>query len=123
MAICTESDIRLLEEQYQVVLPKEYTRFLRRSYPALEANLAGSDFHIHCLSRLREGALELLAENGKPFALEATDFVFLMHQGYQFLFFRCGGSDDPSVYHYLEGDSRPTKKFDRFTEWIALCNK
>jgi hypothetical protein len=46
-----------------------------------------------------------------------------MHQGYQFLFFKCDGSDDPPVYYYLEGDSSPTKKFDRFTEWIALCNK
>ncbi len=35
-------------------------------------------------------------------------FVFFMHQGYQFMFFRLSEGDDPPVYYYGEGEGQDT---------------
>jgi hypothetical protein len=42
-----------------------------------------------------------------------------MHQGYQFLFFRCGVSDDPPVYLFLEHEPRVQRVAESFSSWLA----
>lgn len=72
------------------------------------------------LPDLREIAEQLLQENNQP-PLPAQAFVFLMHQGYQFLYFVADGkNDDPPVYGYLEGEQGIVKKFEHFSEMV-LC--
>ena len=71
---------------------------------------------------MREWADEMLAENGRPFELPPGAFVFLMHQGYQFMYFVCdGATDDPPVYYYLEGQPAVERKAERFSDWLELC--
>jgi hypothetical protein len=82
--------------------------------------LVGTDFLFPDVLTLRGQAEGLLRECAAPLVLDPADFVFAMHQGYQFLFFRCDGSDDPPVFHYQDGDSF-TRVADRFSAWLAYC--
>ncbi|MBN1181926.1 MAG: SMI1/KNR4 family protein [Bacteroidales bacterium] len=119
--ICTDNQIRSLENQYNVKLPKTYIEFLKGKYPEIDPLLVGSDFEYRYLKELKKWANELLKENGNPFELKENDYVFLMHQGYQFMYFSCGDQlDDPPVYYYREGELEKERKFERFTEWIEL---
>ena len=63
---------------------------------------------------IKEGAEELLEDDdtwlieergaeGNPFELPDDAFIFLMHQGYQFMYFHTADrNEDPPVYYYLE---------------------
>lgn len=66
----------------------------------------------------RSVAEELLEADVADFRLSESDFVFAHHQGYQFMYFSTGGSDDPPVYYYMEGTRSPQKKYDSFSEFL-----
>lgn len=100
---CSEAFVDDLERAMQVALPRQYREFLFAAGRAAPGFFTGTDFFGRVLYDLREGAIELLEENGNPFALPDDAFVFTMHQGYQFHYFRCDGTDDPRVYYYVEG--------------------
>lgn len=119
MPIATGEDITKLEDQYSVRLPKTYKKFLRGSHPNVERLLVGTDIDMESLVNMREWAEDLLKQDGEVFALEPNHFVFTMHQGYQFHYFPCDGTNDPPVFHYLEGDPEPTKDANSFSEWLA----
>jgi hypothetical protein len=57
---------------------------------------------------LNEGAVELLKDDGIDNFIESDDFVFMMHQGYMFWYFKANGDTDPIVYGYYEGKLKPT---------------
>jgi hypothetical protein len=44
-----------------------------------------------------------------------------MSQGYQFSFFRIDQGDDPSVHHYLEGDSMPKQLNATLSGYLLDC--
>jgi len=123
MSLCSQSDIARLEEQYGVCLPEIYKSFLLGSHPNVEKALVGTDMDMRYLPELRDWAQDMLEESGSSFRLASTDFVFLMHQGYQFMYFPCDDSDDPPVFYYMEGQPAPQKKFERFSAWLALCEE
>jgi hypothetical protein len=118
---CSRREIAKLESRFGVRFPSPYRRFLARFGRDGDASFAlrGSDYYIPRLFDLRSGAEELLRESGSPFALHPQDFVLLMHQGYQFYYFRAdGASDDPPVYYYFEGRTRPEQKFSTVSDWL-----
>ncbi|QDT70186.1 SMI1 / KNR4 family protein [Planctomycetes bacterium MalM25] len=123
MPICTKREIAQLERQYSVQLPAIYKAFLLGSYPDVEARLVGSDIDMRYLPEIRRWAQELLVENDVGHQLPSDSFVFLMHQGYQFMYFPCDGTDNPPVFYYLEGDEKPRLIFERFSEWIASFSR
>lgn len=86
--------------------------------------LTGIDVFYPQVLRIREGAEELLDEDGSPFTLSPNHFVFSMNQGCQFSYFDAGsGEDDPAVYDYIEGEMEgklPMKIADRFSEYLLL---
>ncbi len=47
-------------------------------------------------------------------------FVFFMHQGYHFNFFRTSAGDDPPIYRYLEGTDLETfpSTYSHFTDFL-----
>lgn len=116
----TDEEIENLERALQVTLPLAYRLFLKRMGQDCGDFMLGSDFggtEISAVIALQESARKLLAEsNLRP--LKPTEFVFLSHQGYQFLFFDAMSSEDPPVYYYLEGEASPRKVFDSFTAWL-----
>ena len=51
---------------------------------------------------MQKFAVELLEDNKFPISLLKDAYVFCIHQGYQFLFFRCSEGEDTPVYSYRE---------------------
>lgn len=115
---CSDLEILLLERSLGFTLPATYRAFLRIVGKGSGEFLDGSVFHLSEIPRLQEAARELLDEAGRPWALEAEDFVFLMHQGYEFLFLRRDGSEDPPVYLYEELEAAPRLWARSFSDWI-----
>lgn len=109
-----EGVIQEIDDDQPVPLGEAYRCFLRHAGAGAGRFLQGSDvFHPDVLG-LRAAAQELLAGTG--LALEATDRVILMHQGYQFDFLR-GHGEDPEVWSYCDG-STPQRNHTHFTEWL-----
>jgi hypothetical protein len=118
---CTQDDFQEIENRFGVVLPLSYRKYLLQYGRKPEPRFVGSDCCYPELLELKDAAAELLAECGQPFQLEEKDFVFLMRQGYQFLYFTTDGvSDDPPVYHFMEGWDGPKLVAQSFTEWLTL---
>lgn len=118
----TPEQVAALERHLGLPLPAAYRAYLliAGAYPA--PGLVGSDCHGQYLYQLRGWADELLEESGSPFLLPADAVVFLMHQGYQFFYFRVDGiADDPGVFYYFENWPSPEHRHDRFSDWVAAC--
>ncbi len=83
--------------------------------------LRGSDCFFKNLPYLKEWAIELLQENNFAEPLPDDAFVFFMHQGYQFSFFRLLEGDDPPTYSYSEGTNQTSfiKSHERFSEFLT----
>ncbi len=103
----SEEEIRKLETYAGGPLPLVYKQFLRQLGRSAGELFRGSEYSVSQRFRphLREHAEELLKRNNARFVLPVEAFVFLMSQAYQFSFFSIDQGDDPSVYHYLEGDA------------------
>lgn len=118
---CTTEEIASLERLHRVRLPKVYREFLLKMGKSAGSFLQGTDFLFKDLRRLREQAEILLSDTASPLKLNESDFVFAVHQGYQFLFFPIGGSEDPAVFHYEEGDESAARVFDHFSDWLLTA--
>ena len=118
---CTISDISELEKKFDVKLPNNYIEFLKILGKRSDGFLQGTDFLYDKLFKLKQYAIDLLKENKANYVLGKDDFVFMSHQGYQFLFFKC--NDDKAIYCYEDGDSNIQKVYDNFEEWFSdTCN-
>ena len=105
-------------------LPEIYTSFCEYIRTSPHLYFIGSDFAgLH--NNLQEPAIELLAENNTVNFLTETDFVFLMHQGYIFLYFSTTQLPDPDVWIYTESDEQPrlVSKLSSFLEEEKLHAK
>jgi hypothetical protein len=118
---CTEAEVSALEQDVGTRLPAAYRAMLLLMGREPDPSFTGTDLSIRSLRELQPAARELLEENGRPFELPPGAFVFLSHQGYQFMYFVAdGASDDPPVYHYLEGSRAPERRTERFSDWLVL---
>jgi hypothetical protein len=121
---CSEDEIRAVEDAFSVRLPAAYRQFLTRLGKGSGDFLRGTDFryadHVDIFSQ-RKLAEGLLNASGSSFHLMPTHFVFMSHQGHQFLFFDCDGTDDPAVWRYLEGEADPQPVASRFSIWLKAC--
>jgi hypothetical protein len=115
---CLPAEVAALEGELGVKLPAAYRAYLLHMGRSPDV-FVGTDWALRYLRRLQSGARTLLTENGEPFELPPKAFVFLMHQGYQFMYFIADGlNDDPAVYYYLEGHSGPERRAEHFSEWL-----
>src|SRR5215472_16251878 len=107
----TPEEIAALERQFGVVFPAAYKAFLLILGRDGGADFIGSDCTIRSVPTLREGAEKLLRSRGCRFGLPEKAVVFLMHQGYFFIYFVADGTaEDPPIYAYREGDEVPSQK-------------
>jgi hypothetical protein len=118
----TEGQVRGLEEFYGISLPQACIGFLRDDFGVL-VNLKSEDANLvldyESLKKLRKAAENMLAEEQHPFTLAPNDFVIYFRSGPRFLFFRCEPeNDDPPVFSFRTGDSRPEQAFDHFSDWV-----
>ncbi len=103
---CTHQEIIQLEQQLGVKLPKAYQEFLMLMGKEAGQFLRGTDCFYQHLLDLQEAAKDLLKENHVTQLLPNDAFIFLMHQGYQFCFFRLSQGEDPPTYYYCEGEEQ-----------------
>lgn len=97
-----------IENECNISFPNVYRDFYALCSSSMPSNLIGADLiNNYSFSDLRNGAIELLEEDGVDNFLKNDDFVFMMHQGYMFWYFKANGDSDPIVYGYYEGKLKP----------------
>jgi hypothetical protein len=106
-----------IENTHNIFLPQIYKDFYNLCSLSIPAKLVGSDLRNNGRFDLNEGAVELLEEDGIDNFLESDDFVFMMHQGYIFFYFKANGETDPIVFGYYEGQLKPVN-FGFFSEFV-----
>lgn len=104
-----------IEQERNIILPDIYKDFFRRCKRSMPVDLVGTDID-NTKGELTEGAKELLEEDGVENFLHEKDFVFMMHQGYMFWYFRADGDPDPVVYGYAERELK-SKVFSSLSEF------
>lgn len=118
---CTENEIAAIESHLNLKLPQAYKDYLSRM-----GKKAG-DFLSECLLTYPE-----IVEYGRATAeglvqrteykLPKSAFVFVERYGCQFFFFDTASNDDnPSVYRFLEGDQKPEKVANTFSEALEIA--
>lgn len=115
---CTEGEITALEKRFAVRLPRAYREFLARMGSCAASFMRGTDIECADLPQLRKYADDLLRRCAPSLVLDPADFVFAMNQGYTFLFFRCGISDDPPVFLYVEDRTSFERVAESFSSWL-----
>lgn len=115
---CSVQEVADLEASVGLVLPARYREFLLLAGKGAGEFYVGTDFFVPQILGLNDDAAELLAENNESFALPDDAFVFLMHQGYQFNYFRAGEGDDPPVYYYHEARGAPVQTMPSFSAFL-----
>jgi hypothetical protein len=120
ISVCNNDEIMLLEKNLGYYLPIAYKEFLQLMGKGAGEFLQGSDCFYQHLLLLQKWALELLKENNFPEKLPEDAFVFFMHQGYQFSFFRFSEGENPPTYYYCEGDNTIVfkKNHNQFSDFL-----
>ena len=115
----SKEDIKKVEQMAGEKLPEEYRIFLEIGGNGVRF-LKGSSYDITEVFNLKKWANELLEEDNSDEVLSTNDFIFFMHQGYQFYFFKLNEGDNPPVYFYEEGknEKRIIKKFNCLSDFF-----
>jgi hypothetical protein len=117
---CSEEEVTALEVSLGVEMPNAYRDFLLTMGRGAGDLFIGSDVYYDRLFELREWAQDLLDENEATDTIPLDAFVFLMHQGYQFMFLRKSEGEDPPVWAYNEADTTSAFRIvaTKFTEFL-----
>lgn len=116
---CTPDEIHRLEQKFGVTLPAVYREFLEKMGKNAGMLFRGTNVFYNRLFELRTDSEELLAENQESFHLSEDAFVFLMHQGYEFMYFSTNAGDDPPVFQYVEGMGPPSEVCSSFSAFLV----
>lgn len=121
LAGCTCDEVIAIEQQLGISLPRSYQEFLLYMGCSAGKFLRGSDCFLKNLPQLQEWAVELLQENNFAESLPDDAFIFFIHQGYQFSFFRVSEGADPPTYSYCEGTNQTffIKSHESFSEFLV----
>lgn len=99
---CTEDEVKAIEQRIQHSLPSAYKEFLLWMGHGSGGVLAGSECFYFDLPVIQKEAIELMQEDNFHGSLPDDAFVFFMHQGYQFAYFRLSEGENPPIYYYYE---------------------
>jgi hypothetical protein len=100
-------------------IPNNYLKFMEKCGNGFRV-FKGSSYTMSEILDLKKWAVELLEEDNSSEVLSDYDFVFFMHQGYQFYFFRLDEGNDPRIYFYEEGEhsQKFVEKYDSFLDFL-----
>lgn len=102
------NDLIQIERTQGLKFPKIYKEFYERCKKSIPNGMVGTDLYNN-YKELKNWAVELLKEDNAENFLSNDDFVFMMHQGYMFWYFKANGNENPSVYFYQEMGLLPKK--------------
>ncbi|MBT1687191.1 SMI1/KNR4 family protein [Dawidia soli] len=111
---CSKAEVDNLEHQVKSNLPVAYKEYLLSMGKYSGRFNVGTDCFYPDILDLGKYANDLLEENNTGLMLPSDAFVFSMHQGYQFNFFKLLDGDDPQVFSYSEVYKTP--EFRRISE-------
>ncbi len=105
---CSQEEVAQLEQHFNIQFPRSYREFLLTMGHQCGTLFRGTDILYPRRFDFAESVKELTEESKADFRLPEDAFVFSMHQGYIFWYFRLGEGDDPPIYQYNENqpDSR-----------------
>lgn len=112
------AEVKKLEAATGKALPAQYREFLFGLGNGAGDFFKGRDIFLSSLKGLREDAIDLLKENQEEAELNENQFVFSMHQGYEFTYFGLMEGDDPPVYQYVEGIGPPVLTWHSLSEFL-----
>lgn len=116
---CSLEETDELESYVKGQFPQSYKIFLLTMGRGAGKFFEGTDIFYPEILEIRRGAEDLLDEDNSDFELSTSDFVFALHQGYQFMYFSVVEDvDDPPVYYYMEGAEASHKKWASFSEFL-----
>lgn len=115
---CSEDEIKELEKEIGHSLPTLYRNFLLNVGHHAGLLFQGTDIFFGSIKELTQEANELLEENYKSFNLPEDAFVFSMHQGYGFNYFRFSEGKNPPVYPYIEGEGDSKLAWKSFSSFL-----
>jgi hypothetical protein len=120
---CSGADIATIESAAGISLPTVYKDFLQTMGRKAGNFLEGSDFLYPDLLNLNNAANSILKELQLDYRLSKNDFVFWMHQGYQFTFFDASEGNDPSVLFFTDSYKKPERTTNSFSKWLTALAK
>ena len=89
-------DLNEIEKKLNLTFPMDYKKFYLECQKSIPKGMVGTDL-FNNKDKLKEWALDLLKEDNTENFLTDNDFVFMMHQGYMFWYFKIDGTENPSV--------------------------
>ena len=102
------NDLIEIEKTHGLKFPNLYKDFYQQCEKSIPYGMTGSDL-FNKYKELNDWAEELLKEDNAENFLSKNDFVFMMHQGYMFWYFKADGNENPDVYFYYEMALYPKK--------------
>lgn len=113
-----EIEVVALERALGVVFPQEFRAFLLRMGRHPGDLWRGSDIYPNEYAEYRGAMAEVIAETGISSFISPHTVVFLMHQGYSFMFFEAIDPVHAAVWGYTEGDAAPTLVHTTFMDYL-----
>ena len=102
---CTESEVAHAEKQLGVRFPAVFRAYLLLMGKARGQLLCGSAVaRADTFAEFRSEADQLLRESSVNDPLPSNAVVFVVHQGYTFLYFLADPEFDTPIYQYIEGN-------------------
>lgn len=115
----SESEVASAEERLGVQFPEVFRAYLLEMAKSPGDLFRGSDLAgIEDFEQFRTIALKLMADTDPRLTLPGDAVVFLIHQGYTFVYLRArGGFDEPPMY-YKETESETHQAAPTFAEMV-----
>ncbi len=116
----TSEEIAELENYAGGTFPLVYRKFLEMMGQCAGRLFQGSTALLSqkWSLKFRAFAEKMLSDHGAETPLPESAFVFLMHQGYQFLYFRLDEGENPPVYIITDFEPEPKLLVDSFTNLV-----
>lgn len=115
---CSHSEITQVELMAGGKLPRVYNDFLLRLGRSAGKFLSGSSIFFPEVLSLRTWAMELIQVVPAEFVLSDREYVFFMHQGYQFSFFRLDGTENPPIWYFYETWKKPREIAGTLSQYL-----
>jgi len=113
------AEVTQAEESLGVRFPALFRAFLLEMGKWPGELFGGSDLAgIGDFARFRADALKLMAETDAALSLPADAVVFLIHQGYTFLFLRADGGHDGAIFQYTEAETESRAAANSFEAMV-----